>query len=126
MDLICEGLSKRMEKANNMITDSNLTRWYILYTMPRSEHKLMQRLNAAGYNAFCPMQAVSVKWSGRIKEITFPLFPGCLFVAGDITEMVSFVSFEKAAFLVDDKGEKLVIDADKADLSSKFIQLLKL
>lgn len=38
-----------MEKANNMMTDNDMMCWHALYTAPKSEHKLMQRLNAAGY-----------------------------------------------------------------------------
>lgn len=50
-----------MEKANNMMTDNDMMCWHALYTAPKSEHKLMQRLNAAGYTTYCPMQAVFVK-----------------------------------------------------------------
>lgn len=49
-----------MEKANNMMTDNDMMCWHALYTAPKSEHKLMQRLNAAGYTTYCPMQAVFV------------------------------------------------------------------
>ena len=31
-----------------MIANNEMNRWYALYTAPRSERKLMQRLNAAG------------------------------------------------------------------------------
>lgn len=54
-----------MEKANNMMTDNDMMCWHALYTAPKSEHKLMQRLNAAGYTTYCPMQAVFVKWKGH-------------------------------------------------------------
>lgn len=41
-----------------MIANNDMNRWCALYTAPRSERKLMQRLNEAGYAAFCPMQIV--------------------------------------------------------------------
>lgn len=56
-----------MEKANNMMTDNDMMCWHALYTAPKSEHKLMQRLNAAGYTTYCPMQAVFVKWKGHTR-----------------------------------------------------------
>lgn len=36
-----------------MIANNDMNRWCALYTAPRSERKLMQRLNEAGYAAFC-------------------------------------------------------------------------
>ena len=38
-----------MEKANNdMMMDENSRSWYVLYTAPRLERKLMQHLTVAG------------------------------------------------------------------------------
>lgn len=102
-----------------------MTCWHALHTAPKSEHKLMQRLNAAGYTTFCPMQAMFVKWRGQTKEVIVPLFSGCLFVAGNTSEIASLVSSQKAALLVDGEGKSLSIKADKAELSAKFARLLK-
>lgn len=52
-----------------MIANNDMNRWCALYTAPRSERKLMQRLNEAGYAAFCPMQIVFRKWNGKTKEV---------------------------------------------------------
>lgn len=88
-----------MEKANNMMTDNDMMCWHALYTAPKSEHKLMQRLNAAGYTTYCPMQAVFVKWKGHTRKVITPLFSGCLFVAGNVSEVTSLASSQKAAIL---------------------------
>ena len=85
-----------MEKANNMMTDNDMMCWHALYTAPKSEHKLMQRLNAAGYTTYCPMQAVFVKWKGHTRKVITPLFSGCLFVAGNVSEVTSLASSQKA------------------------------
>ena len=114
-----------MEKANDMITNDTMTCWYALHTAPKLEHKLMQCLNTAGYTTFCPMQAVFVNWNGQTKEVIVPLFSGCLFVAGDITKIASLISSQKAAIIVDREGENLTIEADKTELLTKFVQLLK-
>ena len=62
-----------MEKANNMMTDNEMMCWHALYTAPKSEHKLMQCLNAAGYTTYCPMQAVC-KMEGAYPEGDCPSF----------------------------------------------------
>ena len=107
-----------------MMTNDNMNRWCAVHTASKSEHKLMQRLNVAGYAAFCPMQIVFKKWNGKTKEVFVPLFPGCLFVE-DTVNVASFVASQHAALLIDNAGKNLSICADKAELSAKFAQLLK-
>ena len=75
MDIVYKGFIKRMEKANNdMMMDENSRSWYVLYTAPRLERKLMQHLTVAGYKTYCPMQTIYVNWNGKTKEIIVPFF----------------------------------------------------
>ena len=114
MDIVYKGFIKRMEKANNdMMMDENSRSWYVLYTAPRLERKLMQHLTVAGYKTYCPMQTIYVNWNGKTKEIIVPFFSGCV------------VASQKAAFLVNADGKELTIVSDKANLPGKFAQLLK-
>ena len=54
------------------------------------------------------------------------LFAGCLFVAGNVAEVASLASSQKAAILLDKEGKSLSIEAGKAELPAKFAQLLRL
>ena len=54
--------------------------WYVLYTKPRNEKKVAERLTAAGYNVYCPLHKVKRQWSDRVKIIEEPLFKGYLFI----------------------------------------------
>lgn len=108
-----------------MMMDENANSWYILYTAPKLERKLMQQLNAAGYETYCPMQAIYVSWDGKTKEIIVPFFSGCIFVSGDLKNLASAVASQEAAFLVDAAGKELSIVSDKANLPGKFAQLFK-
>ena len=54
------------------------------------------------------------------------LFSGCLFVAGNVAEVASLASSQKAAILLDKEGKSLSIEAGKAELPAKFAQLLRL
>ena len=58
--------------------------------------------------------------------IKSPLFSGCLFVAGNVSEVTLLASLQKAAILVNNEGKSLSIEACKAELPAKFAQLLKL
>ncbi len=70
-----------------MMMDENSRSWYVLYTAPRLERKLMQHLTVAGYKTYCPMQTIYVNWNGKTKEIIVPFFSGCVFVEGDLKDM---------------------------------------
>ena len=54
--------------------------WYVLYTKPRNEKKVAQRLSEAGYNVYCPVQKVRRQWSDRTKVVEEPLFKSYLFI----------------------------------------------
>jgi len=108
-----------------MMMEENERCWYVLYTAPRLERKLMRHLNAAGYKTYCPMQTIYVNWNGKTKEITVPFFSGCVFIEGNLKDMASALASQKAAFLVDAAGKELSIVSDKAELPGKFAQLLK-
>ena len=54
--------------------------WYVLYTKPRHEKKVAERLTSAGYTVYCPLQKVVRKWSDRTKVVEEPLFKGYLFI----------------------------------------------
>lgn len=58
-----------------MIANNDMNRWCALYTAPRSERKLMQRLNEAGYAAFCPMQIVFRNGMARQRRYSLHCFP---------------------------------------------------
>ena len=54
--------------------------WYALYTTPRAEKKVKERLDAAGIENFLPLHLAPRQWSDRIKMVEIPLFPSYIFV----------------------------------------------
>ena len=54
--------------------------WYVLYTKPRHEKKVAERLTGAGYTVYCPLQKVVRKRSDRTKVVEEPLFTSYLFI----------------------------------------------
>lgn len=54
--------------------------WYVLYTKPRHEKKVAERLTCAGFSVYCPLQKVVRKWSDRTKVVEEPLFKGYVFI----------------------------------------------
>ncbi len=85
----------------------------------------MQRLNEAGYAAFCPMQnrIQEMEWQdkGGIHSIV-SRFP---FVE-ETADVASFVASQNvASSLVDAEGKRLSVCAEKAELAAEFAHLLK-
>jgi transcription antitermination factor NusG len=54
--------------------------WFALYTKPRNEVKVTERLAAAGITVYCPMVTTVKQWSDRKKKVTVPLFTSYVFV----------------------------------------------
>ncbi|NHM06465.1 UpxY family transcription antiterminator [Flavobacterium sp. CYK-4] len=54
--------------------------WYVIYTKPRNEKKVAERLKLAGITAFCPMINMVKQWSDRKKKVQVPLLNSYVFV----------------------------------------------
>jgi transcription antitermination factor NusG len=55
-------------------------RWYAVYTAPRAEKKVSERLTFEGIEHYLPLQTVKRRWSDRIKEVQVPVVNGYIFV----------------------------------------------
>ncbi len=58
----------------------NQAHWYAVYTKPRSEKKLADRLNDKGIEAYLPMRRTLKQWSDRKKMVNEPLISSYVFV----------------------------------------------
>ena len=78
-----------MEPAPSPTSDPHTTSqeaqlpWLVIYTKPRQEKKLAQRLRQAGYTVYCPAQRMKKRWSDRWKWIEQPLFTSHIFIQID-------------------------------------------
>ncbi len=54
--------------------------WYVVYTKPKWEKKVAERLNEIGIHTYCPLITKVSQWSDRKKTITVPLFNSYIFV----------------------------------------------
>ncbi len=60
--------------------NSDLPIWYALYTLPRWEKKVAERLDQQGIENYCPLNRVWKQWSDRKKLVYEPLFSSYIFV----------------------------------------------
>ncbi|MGL5788208.1 MAG: UpxY family transcription antiterminator [Bacteroidales bacterium] len=59
---------------------SRKSNWFVLYTAPRSEKKVYDRLVDQGVEAYLPLHATPRVWSDRVKIVEMPLFTSYVFV----------------------------------------------
>jgi transcription antitermination factor NusG len=60
--------------------------WHVIYTKPRAEKKVEERLNNIGINAYCPVIEEIKLWSDRKKKILVPVLPSMVLVNIDEKE----------------------------------------
>jgi transcription antitermination factor NusG len=54
--------------------------WRAVYTKPRSEKRIAERLSKLGLEVFCPVQTTLRQWSDRKKKVSIPVFPSYVFL----------------------------------------------
>jgi transcription antitermination factor NusG len=54
--------------------------WHVIYTKPRAEKKVEERLNNFGIKAYCPVKQQVNQWSDRKKKILVPVLPSMVLV----------------------------------------------
>ena len=57
--------------------------WYVVYTKPKWENNVAERLNEIGVVTFCPLITKISQWSDRKKKVSVPLFNSYIFVQID-------------------------------------------
>ncbi|MFC0776766.1 UpxY family transcription antiterminator [Flavobacterium sp. HJSW_4] len=54
--------------------------WYVVYTKPKWEKKVADKLNQLGIECYCPLITEVKQWSDRKKKVETPLFNSYVFV----------------------------------------------
>lgn len=111
-------------------------KWYAIYTKPRAEKQVHQRLTEADIETFLPLQKTIRIWSDRKKLVEKPLLSSYVFVRTNFkffpvvyktNGVVKFISFEGQPVAIPQKqidNLRLIInsDAEVEVTSDKFEQ----
>jgi transcription antitermination factor NusG len=108
---------------NGIKADADLS-WYAVYTRPRAEKLVYQRILETGIEVFLPMQKTIRQWSDRKKVIEKPLLSSYIFVKTKpklfplvfkIYGVVKFITFESKPVAIPEKqinNLKLIVDSN--------------
>jgi len=97
---------------NATINDSENNKWYAVYTNPRAEKQVFERLVENNIEAYLPLKKTIRQWSDRKKIIEMPLLPSYIFVKTSpksfqlvykTSGVVKFVSFERVPVAIPEK-----------------------
>lgn len=65
---------------NTLKTNVEELQWFAVYTRPKAEKKVEERLSIAGFDTFLPMQTIEKQWSDRKKKMKVPFISSYVFV----------------------------------------------
>ncbi len=54
--------------------------WYVVYTKPKWEKKVAEKLTQIGIECYCPLITQIKQWSDRKKKVEVPLFNSYVFI----------------------------------------------
>jgi transcription antitermination factor NusG len=99
--------------------------WFVLYTKPRNEIKVMDRFLSAGFEAYTPCKTEIRQWSDRKKKIKVPLLTSMVLVQIGENELDKVFSVPGVVRYLFDGGKRAVvadteISAMKAHLDANY------
>lgn len=87
----------------------NTENWYAIFTRPRAEKKVYQRLNALGHTTYLPLYENLVQWSDRKKKVKTPLIPSYVFVKSDEQSIYNALNVPSAIGVLKHLGKLAIV-----------------
>ncbi len=97
--------------------------WRVLYTKPRNEKKVFDRLLKQGFEVYCPCHKTLKQWSDRKKWVEEPLFKSFLFVktpSSELEKLAILETFGVVRFLYW-LGEPACVKEEEIEAIQKFL-----
>ena len=83
--------------------------WFAIYTKSRSEKKVFERLNDAGYESFLPLITEIKQWSDRKKKVKSPLIKSYVFVKVKKNDLVPIYNIPGIVTVLKHLGEPAIV-----------------
>jgi transcription antitermination factor NusG len=99
--------------------------WYAVYTKPRCEKRVHEKLLQKGFESYCPLQKVRKRWTDRYKVIEEPLFKSYTFIKIKETEKPEIRLTEGVVNFVYWLGKPAVISEKEINTIKKFLKEYK-
>jgi transcription antitermination factor NusG len=96
--------------------------WFVLYTAPRAEKVVNERLAELGVKTFLPLHLAPRQWSDRIKMVEVPLYSSYIFVHTHDYVARSCVSLPGVARLVFHDGKPATVNEKEIAAIRTFLE----
>jgi len=103
------------ELPNNPLAEASGAQWYALYTAPRHEKQVADRINRQGISCFLPLYRSMRRWKDRRKELSLVLFPGYVFVRMALQNRFRVLQLPGAVRLVSFNGQPAPLPEDEIE-----------
>ncbi|MCD7978529.1 MAG: UpxY family transcription antiterminator [Tannerellaceae bacterium] len=104
------------------MTTTLKSNWYVLYTAPRAEKQVNDRLKAKGIEAWLPLHRSPRVWSDRIKIVEVPLFNSYLFVKCKEFELRDLLNIYGVIRTVYYNGKPAIIKEKEIEAIKEFLE----
>ncbi len=107
--------------ANPHINTPHPPAWYIIYTTPRAEKRVVERMHELGVEVFLPLHKTPRKWSDRIKLVEVPLFPSYVFIKTQKNQLYDLLKVNGVARFLYFEGEPATMYPEEIDAIKEFL-----
>lgn len=95
--------------------------WYALYTKPRWEKKVDERLLLRNIQSWCPLQKVERQWSDRKKVIDEPIFKSYVFVHMNLDDRLIVLQTDGVLNFVHHEGKPAVVRDEEIEIIKSYL-----
>ena len=96
--------------------------WFVLFTKPRFEKKVEERLLSFGIEAYCPTRKEIRFWSDRKKKVDIPVLPSMVLVKlkeEDINKVFNISGVVRYMFWL---GKRAIVTEKEIDILKKYLK----
>jgi len=95
--------------------------WYVLYTRPKCEKKVEQKLLSLGIEAYCPTRPEIRFWSDRKKRIDVPLLSSMVLVKIDDKDINTVFECSLVVRYMFWLGRRAIVRQSEIDILKKYL-----
>lgn len=103
-----------------MITTKS--QWFVLYTAPRAEKQVAERLSMAGVTNWLPLHRSPRVWSDRVKIVDIPLFSSYVFVYCREVDLRNLLKTYGVVRIVYYDGKPALVRQNEIDAIKQFLE----
>jgi transcription antitermination factor NusG len=96
--------------------------WLAIYTKPRFEKKVAERIGSKGLEVYCPLNKVRKKWSDRYKVVEEPLFKSYVFVKVKEEDQIRIRLTDGVVNFIYSEGKPAVIREEEINVIRRFLR----